>query len=886
MSEEKKTMTLGLKGNAPIRGTDQVRQSFPHGRSKPVQVEHVKVRNFNTSPIPDAQPAKVESPNLPQNDAKMPIAPSNAERPILGLKTNNTDENKNNFNLSEQQMKNLNSLSPAERESRIKALEKASEFNKSKEMERDKLRMIKAAEEERRKSEEQSEMQKRKEEDEKRRKEEEERRRREQETKKKSEETAKLAGMREKPKQATPAPVASGAANINPTPIPSSYNRGAPKRDDEEEISKKRKKNRNRNNQEEVLKSGKINIHRISLSEDDEAKEKIRSIASMKRAKLKEKSKMGGFEQPEKIYREVSLPDMIQVADLANRMSERLNFVIKELMKLGVMANQNMMIDADTAQIVAETMGHTVKRVADADIEITVGDRIEDANELLPRPPVVTVMGHVDHGKTSLLDALRQTDVAAGEAGGITQHIGAYSVNLKDGRQITFLDTPGHEAFTAMRARGANATDIVVLVVAADDGIQPQTIEAIKHAKAANVPIVVAINKCDKADAEPDKIRNQLLQHEIVVEQLSGDVQCIEVSAKKGINLDKLEEAILNQALIMDLQANPNREARGVVIEAKLEKGRGAVVTVLIKKGTLKLGDVYVVGSVFGRVRALQDDKGRKLESAGPSQPCEIIGLQGLPEAGDEMIVVESDAQARQLAEARAVKKRDAELFKVRRSSMDQMFQNIKDGSLKSLPIVIKTDVQGSLEALSHAFQRLDTSEVQVQILYGSVGAITETDITLASSSNGIIIGFNVRANPQARDLAKRLNTDIRYYSIIYEALDDVRMLLGGLLAPDVREEFLGYAQIREVFTITGSGKIAGCMVTEGMVKRGAKIRLLRDNVVVYDGALRQLKRFKDDAKEVANGYECGIQLENFDDIQKNDVIECYELKTTIRKLD
>ncbi len=860
MSEEKKPLTL--KGTLTINksGGEQVRQSFSHGRSKAVQVEYQKVRNFDAPPAPPkpevTTPVQVEKPveQAPQPKAQ----PAEYKAKPQAQHHNHSD------------------LSAAERESRIKALEKASEFNETQRLEREKLQQLKLAEEERRKKEKLAEVESRRAEEDRRRKDEEDRRKREQEAKKKSEETAKLAGMRDKPKGATPATTAR----------PSLDGRVAPaKLREEEEEPKKRKKNRSHNKTEDMFKSGRININRLKLTED-ETEEKMRSLASIKRQKQKDKIKSGMVEQPEKVYREVSLPDMIQVSDLANRMSERLPLVIKELMKLGVMANQMMMIDADTAELVATTMGHTVKRVADSDIEITIGDRIENDSDLLARPPVVTVMGHVDHGKTSLLDALRKTDVAAGEAGGITQHIGAYSVALRDGRHITFLDTPGHEAFTAMRARGANATDIVVLVVAADDGVQPQTIEAIKHAKAANVPLVVAINKCDKPEADANRIRNQLLQYEIVVEQLSGDVQCVEVSAKKGLNLDKLEEAILNQAMIMDLRANPNREARGIVVEAKLEKGRGSVITVLIRKGTLKIGDVFVTGSVYGRVRALIDDKGRKLEFATPAMPVEVIGLNGLPEAGEELVVVETDAQAREISEMRAQKKRDAELLKARRSTMDQMFQNIKDGSLKSLPIVIKTDVQGSLEALSHALTKIESNEVSVQILHGAVGAVTETDITLAGSSGGIVIGFNVRANPQARDLSRKLGTDIRYYSIIYEAIDDVKNLLSGLLSPDVREEFLGYAQIREVFTITNAGKIAGCFVTEGMVKRGAKIRLLRDNVVVYDGALRQLKRFKDDVREVQTGYECGIQLENYDDIQQNDVIECYEIKSTVRNLD
>jgi translation initiation factor IF-2 len=554
-------------------------------------------------------------------------------------------------------------------------------------------------------------------------------------------------------------------------------------------------------------------------------------------------------------------------------------------MKMGVMATINQTIDADTAEQIVGEFGHRVQRVSESDIEIGIGGEADAEETLQPRPPVVTVMGHVDHGKTSLLDALRQTDVASGEAGGITQHIGAYQVHLKSGKAITFLDTPGHEAFTQMRARGAKATDIVVLVVAADDSVMPQTIEAIHHSKAAGVPIVVAINKCDKPQANPQKVRQELLSHEIVVEQMGGDVQSIEVSAKTRKGLDALEEAILLQSEILDLKANPARRAEGVVVEAKLERGRGSVATVLVQRGTLHVGDVFVAGSAWGRVRALIDDKGKNVVDAGPSVPVEVLGLQGNPEAGDEFVVVENESRAREVAEFRERKQREAKAAISARGSLEQMFSKIKAGEAKELPIVVKTDVQGSLEAIIGSAQKLATEEVAVRILHGAVGAINESDVALAAASGGAIIGFNVRASKQARDLAERDGVDIRYYSIIYNVLDDLKALLSGMLAPTVRENFLGYAEIREVFNITKIGKVAGCMVTEGLVKRGAKVRLLRDNVVIHEGALSTLKRFKDDVREVKQGMDCGMSFENYDDIKQGDVIECFELETVAREL-
>ena len=549
------------------------------------------------------------------------------------------------------------------------------------------------------------------------------------------------------------------------------------------------------------------------------------------------------------------------------------------------MATINQVVDADTAELIVTEFGHRLRRVSEADIEIGLRGEEDEPEALEPRAPVVTVMGHVDHGKTSLLDALRETDVAGGEAGGITQHIGAYRVSLRSGKQITFIDTPGHQAFTAMRARGANVTDIVVLVVAADDGIMEQTVEAIRHAKAAQVPIIVAINKIDRPEAKPERVRQELLQHELVVEQLGGEVLDVEVSALKKTNLDKLEEAILLQAELLDLRANPNRPAEGVVLEAKRERGRGAVATVLIRRGSLRVGDIFVAGSEWGRVRALLDDRGQNLREAGPSTPVEVLGLNGTPLAGDDFVVAENESRARDIADFRQRRRRDATAASGTRGTLEQMFSQIAAGVAKELPVVVKSDVQGSLEAIVGSLEKLSTSEVSVRVLHSAVGGINESDVILAKASEAVIIGFNVRANPQARELARRDTVEIRYYSIIYDLIDDMRKALSGLLPPTLRERLLGNASIREVFNITRVGKVAGCMVTEGSVRRGAKVRLLRDNVVIHEGSLKTLKRFKEEVREVNQGYECGMAFENYQDIQTGDVIECFEVEEVARAL-
>jgi translation initiation factor IF-2 len=652
-----------------------------------------------------------------------------------------------------------------------------------------------------------------------------------------------------------------------------------PTEEDEEEVARKKAaahKPAPVKRTEPRRRTGKLTI--TDALTDDDRGERGRSLAAVKRARERERLK-NLQKGAEKVIRDVIIPESLTVQELANRMAERGGDVIKTLMRMGVMATINQTIDADTAELVVAEFGHNFKRVSEADVLVGLEGDSDVDSELFSRPPVVTIMGHVDHGKTSLLDALRETDVVSGEAGGITQHIGAYQVRLHSGAKITFIDTPGHEAFTAMRARGAKVTDIVVLVVAADDGIMPQTVEAIRHAKAAGVPIIVAINKIDKPEANPDRVRQELLQHELVTEDLGGDVLTVEVSAKKRMNLDKLEETILLQAEILDLKANPARAGQGTVVEAKMEKGRGPVATMLVQKGTLRVGDVFVAGAEWGKVRALIDDKGNRVEEAGPSTPVEVLGLDGVPAAGDDFIAVEDEARAREIAGYRQRKDREAKAKLAQRGTLEQMFSAIKAGEAKELPVVIKGDVQGSIEAIIGSVEKIGNNDVKVRVLHSAVGAVNESDITLAKASGGLIIGFNVRANPQARDMARRDGVDIRYYSIIYDVTDDIKKMLSGMLAPTLKEHFLGYASIREVFNITKVGKVAGCMITEGIVKRGSGVRLLRDNVVIHTGELSQLKRFKDDVKEVREGYECGMSFANYEDIRVGDVIECFEIE-------
>ncbi len=632
-------------------------------------------------------------------------------------------------------------------------------------------------------------------------------------------------------------------------------------------------------------REGRLTITQ-ALEIGDAGMERKRSEAATRRRRERERQRQRELQSQgeyKKMSREVVVPESITVQELANRMAEKGADLVKALMKMDVMATINQAIDADTAELLVEEFGHRIKRVSEADVEIGLEGEEDRPEDLKSRAPVVTVMGHVDHGKTSLLDALRETDVVAREAGGITQHIGAYQVALSSGQKITFLDTPGHAAFTQMRARGANVTDIVVLVVAADDGVQPQTMEAIAHAKAAGVPMIVAINKIDVKGADPSRVRTELLQHDIQVEEMGGDVLSVEVSAKEKTNLDKLEEAIILQAELLELKANPDRDAQGIVVEAKLERGRGPVATVLIQRGTLKVGDVFIAGGEWGRVRALVDERGENIETAGPSVPVEVLGLQGTPSAGDEFSVVENEGRAREISEyrQRTAKKESVAV----RGSIEQMFSMIKAGEAQELPVLIKADVQGSAEAITSMLEGLSTDEVKVQVLHSGVGAISESDITLAKASGGLIIAFNVRANAQARELAERDGVDIRYYSVIYDINDDIKGMLSGMLAPERRETFLGYAEILEVFKVSKVGNVAGCRVTEGLVKRGAGVRLLRDNVVVHEGSLATLKRFKDEVKEVRGGMECGMSFENYQDIRVGDQIECYEVEEVAREL-
>ena len=628
---------------------------------------------------------------------------------------------------------------------------------------------------------------------------------------------------------------------------------------------------------------GKLTVDQLLNREQRE-----RSMASLKRKREREKMKAMGISQTrDKVMREVTIPEVITIQELANRMTERAVDVIKFLMKQGEMHKITDAIDADTAELIVTEFGHTPKRVSEADVEEGFIEEIDDTGETEPRAPVVTIMGHVDHGKTSLLDALRKANVVAGEAGGITQHIGAYQVTTDAGAKVTFIDTPGHAAFTAMRARGAKVTDIVILVVAADDGVMPQTIEAINHAKAAEVPIIVAINKIDKPAAEPTRVRTELLQHEIVVESMSGDVLEVEVSALKGTGLDKLLEAITLQSELLELRANAERRADGIIIEAKLERGRGPVGTVLVQRGTLAVGDIVVAGTAWGRVRALIDDHGKNVAKAGPSVPVEVLGFDSAPEAGDQFAVVENEARAREITEYRDRKRREKLGTAGTPRTLEQMMQSLKDDAdLKELPVLVKGDVQGSVEAISGALKKLGTNEVQARLIHNGVGGITESDVVLANASNAVIVGFNVRANSQAKQAAEQQGVEIRYYNIIYDLVDDIKAAMSGLLEPTIREHFIGNAEILQVFNITKVGKVAGCRVTEGKVERGAKVRLIRDDVVIHEGTLSMLKRFKDDAKEVPAGQECGMSFANYHDLKEGDVIECFQVEEVARTLD
>ena len=848
------TKTLHLKPRSAEQG--MVRQSFSHGRSKVVVVEKVRRRapgsGEATKPAAaapaEAAPSPPPAPPKPEPKRAAPAAPRSASGVVLRELTDDEREARaralvdaRSREEEDRRRAELDAHARAEREEREKTERAAASARK-----RDEEDRLAREAESRRKSEEEA------------------RRRLPQEPGAPEAPSGKTTTPGRIAQQVEPAvkrgPVRSIGGFAQPTPP-----RPTPSRSGE-------MKNR-----------GRLTV---TTATSGEGEERTRSVASFRRRVQRLKG-MGAAEPKEKIAREVVLPETITIQELANRMSERGVDVIRLLMKQGAMHKITDVIDADTAQLVAEEMGHAVKRVAESDVEEGLFDIADDGDNLHPRPPVVTIMGHVDHGKTSLLDAIRQENVVAGEAGGITQHIGAYQVTAPNGQAVTFIDTPGHAAFTAMRARGAKVTDIVVLVVAADDGVMPQTIEAIHHARAAGAPLVVAINKIDKPDAKPERVRTELLQHEVQVESMGGETLEVEVSAKQRQNLDKLLEAIALQAEVLDLKANPDRAAEGTVIEARLDKGRGPVATMLVQRGALRTGDIVVAGTQWGRVRALLDDKGVSRQEAGPSFPVEILGFNGTPEAGDRVAVVESEARAREITEYRERQKRDklAARGGSARGSLTDMMSQLKTAGRKEFPLVIKGDVQGSVEAIVAALEKLGTDEVAARIVHCGVGGISESDVSLAEASNAAVIGFNVRAHKEAREAAERSGIEIRYYNIIYNLVDDVKSAMSGLLAPTLRETMLGNATILEVFDISKIGKVAGCRVSDGNVERGANVRLIRDNVVVHEGKLSTLKRFKDEVKEVTAGQECGMAFENYQDMRAGDVIECYRVEEIKRSL-
>jgi translation initiation factor IF-2 len=839
----KKTLTLKRPGME--QGT--VRQNFSHGRTKSVVVE-TKKRKFSR---PDEKPEAAPAAQVFKPRPAAAPAPAPAPAPVR--------ETPRPAPVDRSALV-LNELSNEEMEARRRALEGS------------KVREV----EERRRAAEDAK--RRADEDERRRREREDsaRRQAEEEARIKAEADARRRAEEEARRRAPVAEPEAAEEEEQPRSRSAVPARRGPVKPEVAAPKPTRTKG------EDDRRRGKLTLT-SALSDDAEARS--RSLSAMRRRQ--EKFKRGMVQEPrEKIAREVVLPETITIQDLASRMAERAVDVVKYFMKQGQIMKPGDLIDADTAELVANEFGHTVRRVAESDVEEGLFDVADNPEDLVSRPPVVTIMGHVDHGKTSLLDAIRNANVQAGEAGGITQHIGAYQVE-KNGQKITFIDTPGHAAFTAMRARGAQATDIAVLVVAADDSVMPQTIESISHAKAAGVPIIVAINKIDKPDADPQKVRTQLLQHEVFVESMGGEVLDVEVSATKGTNLDKLLEAILLQAEILDLKANPDRTAEGVVIEAKLDKGRGAVATVLVQTGTLIPGDIVIAGTEWGRVRALIDDHGEHVDEAPPSMPVEVLGLQGTPQAGDRFAVVHHESRAREISEYRQRKAREKAVARQagQRGSLEQMMSQLQTSGLKEFPLVIKGDVQGSIEAIIAALDKLGTDEVRARIVHSGAGAITESDVSLAETSGAVILGFNVRANRQARDAAEQAGIEIRYYNIIYDLVDDIKAAMSGLLSPERRETFLGNAEILEVFNITKVGKVAGCRVTEGKVERGAGVRLIRDNVVIHEGKLKTLKRFKDEVAEVPVGQECGMAFENYEDIRQGDIIEAYRVEMVTRTL-
>ncbi len=867
--------------------TGAVRQSFSHGRSKSVVVEKKRKRVLADGPEaaapPAAEPRAAPTPpaapaaNAPtpekRETSKPAVAPTRAPR-------RNTSRGGAGAAPGPQ---GVRSLSQAELDARRRALAASQaqlEERRRKEEEEAAARAKREQEERealeaRRRAEAEAEA-------------EAQRQRDEEERRKKRTRDAEAAPA---PMDAPPADPEAAAAAAAARARAKEKDAGKPAEGDEDALSQLGGRVKSKKTavakavgkpKEPRRRTGKLTIT-TALQADEERQ---RSLASVKRAREREKRAAAERrEQPAKVVREVVIPETITIQELAQRMAARAADVIKYLMKQGQMATINDVLEADEAQLIAEEFGHSVKRVSEADVEQGLIGGEDDADDMQSRPPVVTVMGHVDHGKTSLLDAMRQTDVVSREAGGITQHIGAYQITAPSGGKITFLDTPGHAAFTSMRARGATVTDIVILVVAADDGVMPQTIEAISHARAAETPIILAINKMDKPDADPSRVRNELLQHELVVESMGGDILEIEVSALKKTGLEKLEEAILLQSEVMELRANPDRPADGVVIEAKLDKGRGPLATVLVQRGTLRRGDIIVSGAEWGKVRALINDAGDQVSEAGPTVPVEVLGLNGVPDPGDLVVVVDSEARAREICEYRQRSVRDSRAAKSGKRSLEQMMSQLKDDERQELAVVVKADVQGSVEAIVSALEKLSTDDVACRVVHSGVGAISETDISLAEASNAALIGFNVRANAQARQAAEAADLELRYYSVIYDVVDDVKAVLSGMLAPELRESFLGYAEILEVFNISKVGKVAGCRVTEGQVKRGSGVRLLRDEVVIHEGKLKTLKRFKDEVAEVQVGQECGMAFENYQDIQPGDVIECFDVQEIERTL-
>ncbi len=823
--------TLGIRRTTTETG--RVRQNFSHGRSKTVVVETKRKRVIGAPGRPGEQPGPVvENKVKPRRPAAAPKRAEAEDKPEPDSRS-----------------MVLRTLTEDEKEARERALVLARE-REVEDRKRAEVEAKERAEREAREAKERAEAEA-----------------------KAAEEAARLQAEEERKQKAE-----EQAQRVAPRPA------AAPGKADED--SGRKPKRDNKPAPQRTKGSGERRRGKLTIGNAlNEGEDRSRSLAAYRRRMERQRKQASGFTPTkEKISREVTIPEVITIQELANRMAERAVDVIKLLMKQGEMHKINDVIDADTAQLIAEEMGHTVRRVSESDVEEGLMGSDDSDEDLLPRAPIVTVMGHVDHGKTSLLDALRKANVVSGEAGGITQHIGAYQVET-DGGLVTFIDTPGHAAFTSMRARGAKVTDIVVLVVAADDGVMPQTIEAINHAKAAEVPIIVAINKIDKPDANPNKARTDLLNHEIVVEDMGGDVLDVEVSALKGTNLDKLLEAILLQAEILDLKANPDRPADGIVVEAQLDRGRGPVATVLVQRGTLAQGDIAVAGTAWGKVRALINDRGDQIDEAGPSVPVEVLGMNSVPEAGDAIVVVENEARAREITGYRDRKLRETRGAAVARSSLEQMMSQLKEAGIQEFPILVKADVQGSAEAIVQALDKLGNDEVNARAVHYGVGGISESDVQLATASNAVILGFNVRANQQARDAAEKAGIEIRYYSIIYDLVDDVKAAMSGMLAPELRETFLGNAEILEIFSVSKVGKVAGCRVTEGTVQRGAKVRLIRDNVVVHEGTLSTLKRFKDEAKEVLAGQECGMAFEAYQDMRPGDVIECFSVEEVERSL-